>query len=277
MSDMSVLDIAVPASEKKVSDKKLKIIFASFVVLCIALFVEVVIYKIVLPSIGTPKIMCSGINHLTTSDIASCLSPMKNANWFTFQSEQAVSILSSYSGVDSVTVTKKFPNSIYISIVEREAVAMTFVQSGGKSFPIHIDKNGVLFSFSSNVDIPRDGSIPIISGLPIEHMSEGMRVPLKYRALIEQIADIQKLQQKYFAAVAEICVVPKEYGNYELVLIPVKTRTRVLTDRALNEDALQYMMVVLDVVNSIEPNVSEIDLRYGSVSYRKRDAASREG
>ena len=45
---------------------------------------------------------------------------------------------------------------------------------------------------------------------------------------------------------------------------------RVLTDRALNEDALQYMMVVLDVVNSIEPDVSEIDLRYGSVSYRTR-------
>jgi cell division protein FtsQ len=26
----------------------------------------------------------------------------------------------------------------------------------------------------------------------------------------------------------------------------------------------------LDVVNSIEPDVTEIDLRYGSVSYRKR-------
>ena len=38
----------------------------------------------------------------------------------------------------------------------------------------------------------------------------------------------------------------------------------------MNEDALQYMMVVLDVVNSIEPDVSEIDLRYGSVSYRTR-------
>ena len=30
------------------------------------------------------------------------------------------------------------------------------------------------------------------------------------------------------------------------------------------------MMVALDVVNKIEPDVSEIDLRYGSVSYRKR-------
>ena len=125
------------------------------------------------------------------------------------------------------------------------------------------------------LDFKGDGAgtsadIPILSGLPVEHMSEGMRIPSKYRALIEQIADIRRKPQKYFAAVSEICVVPKEYGNYELVLIPAKSKIRVLTDRTLNEDSLKYMMVVLDVVNSMEPNVSEIDLRYGSVSYRKK-------
>jgi cell division protein FtsQ len=87
---------------------------------------------------------------------------------------------------------------------------------------------------------------------------------------MEQIQDIRNLKQKYFAAISEIEVVPKEYGNYELVLYPIQAKVRVLTDRALNEEALQYMMVVLDVVNSIEPDVGEIDLRYGSVSYRKR-------
>ena len=63
---------------------------------------------------------------------------------------------------------------------------------------------------------------------------------------------------------------PKEYGNYELALYPSQAKVKVLSDRNLNEDALQYMMVVLDVVNSIEPEVSEIDLRYGAVSYRRR-------
>lgn len=87
---------------------------------------------------------------------------------------------------------------------------------------------------------------------------------------MEQIASIRSLSQKYFAAISEIQVVPKEFGNYELVLYPINSHVKVLTDRSLNEDALKYMMVVLDVVNSIEPNVSEIDLRYGSVSYRKR-------
>ena len=64
--------------------------------------------------------------------------------------------------------------------------------------------------------------------------------------------------------------VPKEYGNYELMLIPEGSKIKVLTDRTLNEEALKYMMVALDVVNSIDSNVAEIDLRYGAVSYRKR-------
>ena len=97
-----------------------------------------------------------------------------------------------------------------------------------------------------------------------------MRIPQTYRTLIEQISAIRQMGQKYFAAISEICVIPKEYGNYELMLIPEGSKIKVLTDRTLNEEALKYMMVALDVVNSIDSNVSEIDLRYGAVSYRKR-------
>ena len=45
----------------------------------------------------------------------------------------------------------------------------------------------------------------------------------------------------------------------------------MLTDRSLNEEALKYMMVVLDVVKQLGSDVCEIDLRYGSVSYRTKN------
>jgi hypothetical protein len=96
------------------------------------------------------------------------------------------------------------------------------------------------------------------------------RIPAKYRSLIEQIAEISELPQNYFASISEICVRAKEYGNYELSLIPSQSKVKVLTDRALNEDALKYMMVVLDVVNKIGTDVSEIDLRYGAVAFRTK-------
>ena len=146
---------------------------------------------------------------------------------------------------------------------------MTFVSANGRTVPVEIDKNGVLFNgsaFSANSDT----SLPLISGIPVENIPEGMRIPQKYRALMEQIDQIRSLSQNYFAAVSEIHVIPKEYGNYELVLYPIHSQTRILTGRQLSEEALQYMMVALDVVNALEPDVEEIDLRYGSVTYRTK-------
>ena len=101
-------------------------------------------------------------------------------------------------------------------------------------------------------------------------MSGGMRIPSKYRPLIDQIYKISSLGNNYFAGISEICVLPKDTGNYELALIPSQSKIKVLTDRSLNEDALKYMMVVLDVVNKLGADVSEIDLRYGSVSCKIR-------
>ena len=40
-------------------------------------------------------------------------------------------------------------------------------------------------------------------------------------------------------------------------------------DRTFDEKTLQYMMVILDVIDSVEPDVVEVDMRYGTISYEK--------
>lgn len=251
------------------SDKKIKFIKVIFAVLCFALLAELVIYKYIMPSFSSPKVTVTGQNAYTAEEIGMKLLPMNSSNWFDFDVNQAVAILSSEAGIENVKVSKKFPDKIFVEIVEREPVAVTFVLENGCSSPLQIDKNGVLFPSKASKDLDTS-SIPIVSGLPVEYMSQGMRIPAKYRPLIDQINKIRSLPQKYFASLSEICVLPKEYGSYELALIPAQSRVKVLTDRALNEDALKYMMVVLDVVNQIGTDVAEVDLRYGSVSYRTR-------
>lgn len=244
----------------------LKIIKVIFFVLVALLALEAVVYKVVLPGVGLPVVRFVGMTSISEDELFHVIAPIANDSWFMFDSRLAENTLADVPGIAYASVTKHFPNKVNISIIEREPVAMTFVNLSGRSVPVEIDKNGILFERREAMS----DSIPIVSGIPVEHLTSGMRVPMKYKALIEQIAHIRSLPQRYFAAISEICVMPKEYGNYELVLIPAYSRTKVLTDRVLNEDALQYMMVVLDVVNSIEPNVAEIDLRYGSVSYRTR-------
>ena len=257
------------SSSEKNTEKKIKFIKTIFCILCFALLCELVIYKYVMPSFSSPKVTVTGQKDYSAEEIARLLLPMNANSWFDFDVDQAVAILSSEAGIDHVIVEKRFPDKIFVNVSEREPVAVTFVMDKGSTKPVQIDKNGVLFPGKNNP--AAEAALPIVSGLPVEYMSKGMRIPSKYRPLIDQISKISELPQHYFASVSEMCVLPKDSGNYELALIPSQSKVKVLTDRALNEDALKYMLVVLDVVNQIGTDeVAAVDLRYGSVSYITR-------
>lgn len=252
--------------KRKAVTKNGKVVKVIFFVLLALLSLEVLFYKVIMPGLGASRISFDGSLSHTDEELMQMLAPLANTSWFMFDARKAEQLIAESPAIAYANAKKYFPNNVFISITEREPVAMTFLNYGGRSVPVEIDKNGILFEQRYASSEP----VPIVSGIPLENMSSGMRIPSKYKALIEQISQIRMLPQQYFAAVSEICVMPKENGSYELMLIPAFSRTKVLTDRTLTEDALQYMMVVLDVVNSIEPDVSEVDLRYGAVSYRKR-------
>ena len=252
------------------TEKKIKIIKVIFVMLCLVLVGEFVYYKVIMPGFSIPKITVSGQQKFSAQEIGQMILPMCNDNWHTFDVEKANALISSDPEIESVVVEKKFPDKVFISIVEREPVALTFVTIKNDTVAMQIDKNGVIFEGKKGINVDSN-KIPIISGLPIEYLAQGMRIPSKYRPLIDQITKISELPQSYFAGISEICVHPKEFGNYELALIPSQSHIKVLTDRSLNEEALKYMMVVLDVVKQLGSDVSEIDLRYGSVSYRTKN------
>ena len=246
MSDMRVLvsdeyldkdyfledDLSINEEEDK-SEKKIKVIKILFCVLCLLLIGELVVYKYVMPCFSSPKVTVSGQTAYSAEEIARMLLPMESSNWLDFDVNQAVAIISSEAGIEHVVVEKRFPDKILINLEERKPVAVTLVVENGKTSAMQIDKNGVLFPGRMNA-ISDTNEVPIVSGLPVEYMSKGMRIPSKYRPLIDQITKISDLPQKYFASISEICVLPKEYGNYELALIPSQSKVKVLTDRALN-------------------------------------------
>jgi cell division protein FtsQ len=173
-----------------------------------------------------------------------------------------------------VTVEKKFPDKVFVHISEREPVAITLTTQNERTIAVMLDKTGSAFIPQI---APSQDTLPLITGLPLEQIGPGMRLSKIYHPLLEQIAILCSLPQKYFSAFSEIRVVTKEYGGYELIVYPIKSHVRILLDRGLNEDTLKTMMVTLDVVSSMDPNVEEIDLRYGSFSYRvkSRDAEVR--
>ena len=257
---------------KAVSSSKMNAVKIFAAIFGILLICELCVYFFVVPCLDTVEISWSGLSSYSKESMNGVISSCMGKKFMNFSTNEAKSLVMSVPGVESVQISKRFPNKVYIHVSERKPVAMTFVSNGGRTIPVEIDKNGVLFYGTTN-SANYDTSLPLISGIPVENIPEGMRIPQKYRALMEQIDTIRSLSQNYFAAVSEIHVIPKEYGNYELVLYPIHSKTRILTGRQLKEEDLQYMMVALDVVNALEPDVEEIDLRYGSVTYRTKSAS----
>ncbi len=260
--------------EVTAKDGKTTAVKVILLVLCLLLVLEALIYLVAVPCMGSVAISWNGLKTYSEAEMNRVVAPLSQKNWVHFKKYDAKSLIASVPGIESVQVVKHFPDRISISVKERTPVAMTFVPVGDRTVPVQIDRHGVLFPVNSAMN--SDSYLPIISGIPVENIPEGMRLPSRYHALLEQISEIRNISPNYFAAVSEIHVVPKEYGNYELVLFPINSRTKILTDRQLNKDALDYMMVVLDVVNTLEQDVGEIDLRYGSVSYRSRSTSSGE-
>lgn len=261
---------SVPAAEKK--DNRVKIIKVIVTILAVIFSLEIFVYLFLKPAMSNVVITWSGLTSYEPEALMRVIEPAKNRNIVRFSSSEIKSLLSGVSGIENVEIEKHFPNSVVINVTERKSVAMTFIESNGKTIPVQIDKNGVLF-INQKAAYNSSASIPLISGIPVENIPEGMRIPQKYRDLMGQIAYIQSLKQPYFSAISEIHVVPKDFGNYELILYPVHSRTKVFTGRQLKEEELQYIMVALDAVNTLEPDVELIDFRYGTIAYKSRNSS----
>lgn len=263
--DLRFINLAEPKAEQ--GDKKIKVLKVVFFILCILLVGELVAYKYVMPLFASPKVSVSGQKAFTAEEIAAKLLPMNSTSWLDFNVDEATSLLSAEPAIENVIIEKKFPDKISIEITERKPVAVTFLVENGICSPVQIDRNCAIF-VERTESVLSNNKLPIISGIPVEYMAGGRRINAKYRPLIDQISRISSLPQNYFASISEICVIPKESGNYELALIPSQSKIKVLTDRSLNEESIKYMMLVLDVVKELETDVSEIDMRYGSVSFK---------
>lgn len=258
----------VKAKQPAKKDRNAAILKKVFLALFILIFLQAVLYMVVIPCLVPAKVYYHGNSKATTAEITAVLRSMNSKTWMQFKRSRAKALILQIPGIEDCEVRKHFPDKVDITVTERTPVAKLIVETETGSVPIQIDKKGVLFPIKES-EAFTDSRIPLISGITVNKVQNDMRIPEKYRALIEDIYNIQKLPQNYFAAVSEIQVVQKEYGNYELVLYPINSHIRVLTDRLLTEKALQYMMVTLDIINSFEPDVAEVDLRYGSVTYRK--------
>ena len=115
------------------------------------LLVEIILYTMVIPSKEPVKISFTGLQMYSPEEMYRILNTNTNQTWSNFDSAKAAAILADCPWIESVSVEKKFPDSVSISVKERIPVAATLLNIKGKTLPVQIDESGVLFTAKAGI------------------------------------------------------------------------------------------------------------------------------
>lgn len=169
--------------------------------------------------------------------------------------------------IESAVVIKRFPDRLSIYLTPRQAAAVSLTTIGSRQVPLYVDRQGVFFK-AGHSEL-RETSLPVLSGF--ENPRLNMRLPAALVPLVRNLSEIASNSPELLAAVSEIRIESKAWDGYDLVLFPVHSSIKVRLENNLTEEALRYMLLMLNVFEEASPKPAEIDFRSGMGSYKIKE------
>ena len=246
-------------------DKKLKTILA---IIAVVLGVELVWLFGISPCMPLSKITISGIPGIDEKTVLALAGIGKHSTYMTINAKSSEEALLALPMVRAARVIKRFPNRVELHLESRRAAAMAFVASGEGMFPAFIDGEGMIFNVGKDGFV-KDETLPVISGLVLEGVYPGMKLPRMYNTLFARLENLTLTAPELLATISEIRINHRNYDGYDLTLYPAHKGVRVRVSEDITEETLRYMLLMLDVLSAKSHNIREIDFRTGTASYQE--------
>ncbi|MDR0710502.1 MAG: FtsQ-type POTRA domain-containing protein [Spirochaetaceae bacterium] len=198
-----------------------------------------------------------------------------HSSYFTVNTMLAEKNLEQMYQIESARVIKQYPDTVRVFVEQRRPAALSLVNRGGRVIPVYIDKHGMLIQIGdSPVNTGSSTALPIVSGLTFERLEEGAKLPAELEGFFSRLDLLNENAPELLAFISEIGINKKAYNGFDLVLYPVNSAIKFRLEPDLNEDALRYMILMMDVFDSTGVRVDEVDLRNGTASYIVKEAQS---
>jgi cell division protein FtsQ len=282
-SDAGLLGLGRPGKASGVGRGSRKLRFErslEVLILVLGLVIAVAAILFFVPSaLKVSRYEISGASSLSNAEVLSAALIHGNEYYFSLDTDRIRAALLAEPRIAAATVTRRFPNGLAISIVERHPTAIVLVEEGGRQRSVYLDEAGVAFAYAASAATAKPDSagavnarsdVPVISGLRFEDFKLGTKLPQAFVPVLSSLAAIEKGSPSLLAAFSEIKLVKPAYGEPELLLYPLHHRIQVRTGAVLNEETLRSIILVLDVLASrgLADGLEEIDFRTGTVVYR---------
>jgi cell division protein FtsQ len=241
--------------------------------IAVVLGVEIIWLFGVSPCMPLFKVTVSGIPGIDEAAVLALAGIGSHSSYMTVNTSETEQALLAMPTVRSAQVVKHFPNRIDIRLESRRAAAVVLLERGGDVFPAFVGGDGILFYLGGEV-LTNEKSLPVISGLMLEGMYPGMKLPRIYNSLFEHLEALAQKNPELLAAISEIRVNHKNYDGYDLTIYPAHRGVRVKLSDSISEETIRYMLLMLDVLSAKSESIMEIDFRTGTASYKIKEAHS---
>jgi hypothetical protein len=192
-------------------------------------------------------------------------------HWYSVSTAAIQKRLEASPLIRRATVERIFPDTIRLTLWGRQAAALVLATSEGRSFPVLVDEDGVVFKVGSS---SADLDLPLVSGLSAGDMALGAQLPRAYRALFADLRAIHEKAPALCAALSEVRVVggsddllPQDLDLMVYLTaspVPIRARGRI------DEGFVKYALMAVDLLSrqGVLKDIQELDFRSGDVVYK---------
>ncbi len=194
--------------------------------------------------------------------------------WHTLATDAIRKRLEAYPLVRRARVEKVFPDTVRMTVWGRQPVALVIADAGGRSLPVLVDDEGVVFKVcSSSAEL----DLPVVSGLSVGDATLGSQLPGAYAPLFQNLKDLREKSPSLLRLISEVRVVPLSNGSpstrYDFLIYLTSSPVPVRASGTIDESLLKYSLMVLDLLSNqgVLKNIQELDFRSGEVVYRMKE------
>ncbi|MBR5915084.1 MAG: FtsQ-type POTRA domain-containing protein, partial [Spirochaetia bacterium] len=207
---------------------------------------------------------------LSSSEILELAGITDGDSYFAVDAAEVERRLLENNLIQSAVVEKHFPSEIKIAVEGREPFAITFIDVDGRTVPVTLDREGIIFEIGEGVT---DYELPVISGLTFQNLKLGTQLPSMFIPYLSRLSAVKQSSFALFEKISEIKFVEKTEGTFDVVIYPSDSSIRIRTSSDISDRMLQQMFTVLDVMeeNGIDKQTDELDFRGGKIVYKVKE------
>jgi cell division septal protein FtsQ len=231
-------------------------------ILALILIAEIVFHFVISPRLRLTKVevIADGELSLTDAAIVKLAGLEGDETFFGVDSEEIAGRIASYAPVKSASAEKVFPNTLRIRIAQRTPLALCLAEVDGRTVPIMVDEEGVVFQIGESV---QEYDLPVLSGFVFASVELGQRINRRLLGFFKELQELKNSSPAVFGLVSELSFIKKDRAGFEVLLYPRDYRVPVRLVSKIDMDIMRRILLVLDVfanqgmLNTIE----EIDFR----------------